>query len=195
MSNKLAPPGEPNPCPGCGTAQQYGGVDYFCPNKACKYDPLTKDKLKSCPGCHGTNAYSTEINEYSGEVHCPDCGWNLHQKSEDEARHLWNTRPPARSLDALKRGEMAPKSDYTYETDYQMDKEFIRGWNHCVDQLAAHGLLNTAQTDAVDVKELREEIVDKLFAELVCEGGGPMYIAGKVLDVLTASGYRITKGE
>lgn len=38
-------------------------------------------------------------------------------------------------------------------------------------------------------QKLREEIIDKLFPELVCESGGPMYIAGKVLDVLFKEGY------
>lgn len=49
-------------------------------------------KLKPCPGCNGTNLESHEDGDYDGFVCCMDCGWNLRQKSKDEAEYLWNQR-------------------------------------------------------------------------------------------------------
>lgn len=48
--------------------------------------------LKPCPGCGNTDIRSYEESDYHGQVFCHKCGWNVQQKSKDEAEYLWNTR-------------------------------------------------------------------------------------------------------
>lgn len=48
--------------------------------------------LKPCPGCGNTDIQSYEESDFHGQVCCHKCGWNVQQKSKDEAEYLWNTR-------------------------------------------------------------------------------------------------------
>lgn len=77
------------------------------PPSAADKPQLEGDKVEllPCPGCGGTDLFSAEDGDDAGFVNCWNCGWNLRQKSKDEAEYTWSTRAhqPATAERALLR--------------------------------------------------------------------------------------------
>ncbi|MDB5490459.1 MAG: hypothetical protein JWO78_308 [Micavibrio sp.] len=50
-------------------------------------------------------------------------------------------------VESLRRKLESPITEYSDIEDYRLDKEFLRGWNACVDLISSKGLLRTNEIE------------------------------------------------